>query len=76
VQQLAATQRAKVVSVSDQDPEMLRHLAAQGIKPGTILTVLEQLPFDGPLRVRIGKSKTEVLLSLPLSRAVSVARVS
>ncbi len=76
VQQLSATQRAKVVSVSDKDPEMLRHLAAQGIRPGTILTVLEQLPFDGPLRVRIGRSKSEVLLSLPLSQAVSVAPVS
>src|SRR5271154_3232081 len=75
VQQLSPSQRAKVVSVSDQDPEMVRHHASQGIKPGTILTVLEQLPFDGPLRVRIGKSKGEVLLSLPLSQAVSVARV-
>src|SRR5271170_4882737 len=75
VRQLLPGQRATVVSVSDQDPEMLRHLAAQGIRPGTMLTVLEQLPFDGPLRVRIGGSKSEVLLSLPLSQAVSVARV-
>jgi DtxR family Mn-dependent transcriptional regulator len=75
VRQLGPSQRATVVSVSDKDPEMLRHLALQGIRPGTVLTVVEQLPFDGPLRVRIGSSKSEVLLSLPLTQAVSVSRV-
>lgn len=73
VQQLPPNQRARVVSVSDKDPEMLRHLAAQGIRPGTLLTVVEQLPFSGPHRVRIGRSKSEVLLSLPLTQAVCVA---
>ncbi len=72
VRQLSPQQRATVVSVSDKDPEMLRHLAAQGIKPGTWLTLLEQLPFSGPYRVRIGRSKNEVLLSLPLAQALCV----
>ncbi len=73
VQQLLPSQRATVVSVSDKDPEMLRHLAAQGIRPGTVLTLVEQLPFDGPLRVRVGRSKSEVLLSLPLTQALCVS---
>jgi DtxR family Mn-dependent transcriptional regulator len=72
LQQLAPRRRARVVSVSDKDPEMLRHLSAQGIRPGTSLTVLEQLPFHGPLRVRIGRNKTAALLSLALSQAVCI----
>lgn len=73
VQQLLPRQRATVVSVSDKDPEMLRHLAAQGIRPGTMLTLVEQLPFAGPLRVRVGRNKGEVLLSLPLTQALCVS---
>lgn len=72
VQQLPPNQRARVVSVSDKDPEMLRHLGDQGIRPGTLLTVLEQLPFAGPYRVRIGRSKNEALLSLPLTQSIFV----
>jgi len=74
LRQLAAGERATVVSVSDKDAEMLRHLAAQGVGPGTLITVVEQLPFDGPLRIRIGRSKAEVLLSLLLAKAVCVTR--
>jgi DtxR family Mn-dependent transcriptional regulator len=73
VHQLPVRQRARVVSVSDKDPEMLRYLAAQGIGPGTLLTVMEYLPFAGPYRVRVGRNKSEVLLSLPLTQAVYVA---
>jgi DtxR family Mn-dependent transcriptional regulator len=73
VHQLPVRQRARVVSVSDKDPEMLRYLAAQGIGPGTLLTVVEYLPFSGPYRVRVGRNKREVLLSLPLTQAVYVA---
>src|SRR5580698_9908148 len=40
-------QSAKVSSVSDKDPEMLRYLASQGIRPGVRLTLSEQLPFHG-----------------------------
>lgn len=72
VQLLPPNQRARVVSVSDKDAEMLRHLAAHGIKPGTLLTVVEQLPFAGPYRIRIGRNKSEVLLSLPLMQAICV----
>jgi DtxR family transcriptional regulator, Mn-dependent transcriptional regulator len=40
--------------VSDADPEMLRHLARLGIRPGSRLTVTEHQPFGGPLTVRAG----------------------
>src|SRR3954451_17269783 len=42
------------VRVSDSDPEMLRYLAARGIKPGDDFEVVEKQPFDGPLFARFG----------------------
>jgi DtxR family transcriptional regulator, Mn-dependent transcriptional regulator len=39
--------------VSDSDPEMLRYLAEQGIRPGAKLRVTERQPFGGPLFVEV-----------------------
>jgi DtxR family transcriptional regulator, Mn-dependent transcriptional regulator len=66
-------QAAKVASVSDKDPEMLRYLASQGIRPGVKLTLSEQLPFKGAYQVRIGTSAKPALLSHSLAEAISVA---
>jgi DtxR family transcriptional regulator, Mn-dependent transcriptional regulator len=66
-------QSAKVSSVSDKDPEMLRYLASQGIRPGVRLTLSEQLPFRGAYQVRIGTSTKPALLSHSLAEAISVA---
>ena len=46
--------RGVFVRVSDSDPEMLRYLAENGITPGKRFQVVERMPFDGPLRARIG----------------------
>lgn len=66
-------QSAKVASVSDKDPEMLRYLAARGIRPGVKLTLSGQLPFHGAFQVRVGPSKRPALLSHALAEAISVA---
>ena len=71
--QLRPGQSAKVSSVSDKDPEMLRYLASQGIRPGVRLTLSEQLPFKGAYQVRIGTSAKPALLSHSLAEAISVA---
>ena len=71
--QLRPGQSAKVSSVSDKDPEMLRYLASQGIRPGVRLTLSEQLPFKGAFQVRIGTSAKPALLSHTLAEAISVA---
>ena len=65
-------QTAKVASVSDKDPEMLRYLATQGIRPGVLLTLTEQLPFKGAYQVRIGRPAKLALLSEPLADAIAV----
>jgi DtxR family Mn-dependent transcriptional regulator len=70
---LTAGGRRKVASVSDRDPEMLRHLGSQGIRPGTELVLLERLPFEGGYRVLVGSSKKSILLSQTLASAIFVA---
>lgn len=71
--QLRPGQAAKVASVSDKDPEMLRYLASQGIRPGVKLTLSEQLPFKGAYQVRVGTSTKPASLSHSLAEAISVA---
>src|SRR5277367_3287890 len=71
--QLRPGQSARVSSVSDKDPEMLRYLASKGIRPGVRLTLGEQLPFQGSYQVRVGTSAKPALLSHSLAEAISVA---
>jgi DtxR family transcriptional regulator, Mn-dependent transcriptional regulator len=41
------------VRVSDSNPEMLRYLSDQGIRPGGRVRVIERQPFGGPLLVSV-----------------------
>lgn len=70
--QLRPGQSARVASVSDKDPGMLRHLAAQGIRPGIRLTLSQRLPFGGAYQVRVGKSAKLASLSELVASAVFV----
>ncbi len=40
--------------VDANDPERLRYLASLGLKPGTILSVRDRQPFNGPITVTVG----------------------
>ena len=64
-------QTAVVGRVSDQDPERLRYLQQLGITPGTRVTLLETLPFDGPLRLEI--AGVEQVIGRSLAATVQVA---
>ena len=68
---LAPGQTAIVGRVSDQDPERLRYLQQLGITPGTTVTLLETLPFDGPLRLEI--AGVEHVIGRSLAATVQVA---
>jgi DtxR family Mn-dependent transcriptional regulator len=60
------------VRVSDSDPEMLRYLAARGIKPGDDFEVVEKQPFDGPLFARFGNEVHVIGGSLAAAMRVEV----
>ena len=44
--ELKVGQRARMVSVSDRNPEMLRYLAGIALQPGAEVTVVDRAPFD------------------------------
>lgn len=62
--------RATVVRVSDNNAEKLRYLGSLGLYPDVGVTVLERLPFNGPLRVRVGDD--EHIVGLELAGSVHV----
>ena len=60
-----------VIRVRDRNPEILRYLSAMGLLPGVEITVLERLPFNGPLRIQVGES--EHTLGLEVSEEIFVS---
>lgn len=51
---------AKVVQVSDDDPEMLRYLGELAIVPGAEVVVLAKAPYEGPITLRIAGTKLSI----------------
>jgi DtxR family Mn-dependent transcriptional regulator len=49
---LVPGEAASVALVPDGDPELLRYLAELGLVPGSIVDVVAQAPFGGPVTVR------------------------
>lgn len=71
-----AGEKGTVSRVSDRDPEQLRYLGSLGIVPGARVAVLEHLPFEGPVRVRVltvGDAGDEHVLGRVLAEAVRLA---
>lgn len=54
---LAVGERARMVQVSDKNPQLLRYLAEIALQPGAEVTLLARAPFDGPLTLRVGSAE-------------------
>jgi DtxR family transcriptional regulator, Mn-dependent transcriptional regulator len=72
--ELGAGYGARVVRVSDDDPEMLRYLGDLSIIPGTEVIVVSKAPYEGPISLRvsgalmsIGPALAAQVLVAPLS---------
>ncbi len=61
---LGAGYGAKVVRVSDDDPEMLRYLGELAIIPGAELVVISKAPYEGPISVRVSGAMLSIGPSL------------
>lgn len=66
-------ERARIVRVSDAEPEMLRYLTEQSIGIGAELEMVERQPFDGPCQVRVGGQLRS--LGLRLAQAIHIERL-
>ena len=54
---LGAGERALIVKISEEEPEMLQYLATLGLIPRIQIKVEEVAPFSGPLLVKVGRAK-------------------
>lgn len=63
-----------VVRVHDRDPQLLQYLAEIGLVPGSSVTVIEQLPFQGPLMISMSGQSLPV--GQPIAEAVFVRGAS
>jgi DtxR family Mn-dependent transcriptional regulator len=69
---MGAGQRSRVVSVADEDADLLRYVAKLGLQPGVELEVLERAPFDGPITLRVARDKESVQVGAPLAALIRV----
>jgi DtxR family Mn-dependent transcriptional regulator len=71
---LAVGQPAFIGSVGDEDPELLRYLAAQGMYPGVPLVITNREPFGGSLHLWVGSPENGHVstVSLPAAGVVRV----
>ncbi|HKP15456.1 MAG TPA: metal-dependent transcriptional regulator [Gemmatimonadaceae bacterium] len=52
---VGAGENVRVRMVMDDDGERLRYLAELGIRPGSIIRLLDRAPFDGPITLWVGE---------------------
>ena len=53
-------ERVEVISVKDDEPELLQFMASLGIKPGVKIRVITKDPFKGPLQAVVGRNRRTV----------------
>jgi DtxR family Mn-dependent transcriptional regulator len=53
-------ERAEVISVKDDEPELLQFMASLGIKPGVKVKIEDKDPFKGPLQATVGSKKRTI----------------
>lgn len=66
-------QRCRVVSVADEDADLLRYVAKLGLRPGAEVAIVERAPFDGPISLRVAASQTPVQIGATLAALIRVA---
>ena len=68
--ELEEGQQAVVELVSDTDPEKLRYLGDLGLYPAANITLVERMPFDGPIKIKI--DDTEHVIGRQLADTIMV----
>ena len=69
---LRPNQIAKILRVSAQDPELLRHLDSLGLTPGIQIEVTEYSSFDNNLTIKVGKTSNVLGLNVTTKIFVEV----
>ncbi|MGH7695351.1 MAG: FeoA family protein, partial [Gemmatimonadaceae bacterium] len=69
-------QRCRVVSVADEDANLLRYVAKLGLRPGAQVTIADAAPFDGPISLRVEPNEEAVQIGPALAARIHVAPVA
>ena len=69
-------QQATVVRVFHDDSERLRYLGELGLYPQATLTVLEKMPFNGPLRIQVADTEHIIGRDLAADVYIELAEIS
>ncbi|MBW7958042.1 MAG: metal-dependent transcriptional regulator [Anaerolineae bacterium] len=67
---LGVGHKGNVSRVRTHEPEKLRYMASLGLMPGTEFEILGRAPFNGPMRLRIGRE--EVIIGYELMKLLWV----
>lgn len=67
---LSVGHRGGVSRVRTHEPEKLQYFASLGLMPGTPLEIMGRAPFNGPMRLRVGRE--EVVLGYELMKSLWV----
>ena len=65
---------ALVISVAEDDQQILGYLGELGLRPGARATVVESAPFQGPLTVEVGGVRTAI--AREVARLVTVEELA
>ncbi|MGQ0643191.1 MAG: metal-dependent transcriptional regulator [Gemmatimonadaceae bacterium] len=65
-------QRLRVVSVADEDADLLRYVAKLGLQPGAQIELIEQAPFDGPISLRVAPASEPVQVGATIAALIRV----
>jgi DtxR family Mn-dependent transcriptional regulator len=60
----------EISRIRTREPEKLRYLADIGLVPGTPFELVNRAPFNGPLRLKLGRS--EQVIGAELAAAIWV----
>lgn len=62
--QMPVGSRVRVVSVTEELPEILRYLAEIGLRPGAKLAVTQKAPLGGPVTIEVNGARHPISLEL------------
>ncbi len=68
---LGVGQKGEISRVRTHDPERLQYFASLGIVPTAHYEILGRAPFNGPMRLKVGRD--EVVLGIELTKALWVS---
>jgi len=70
--ELEKGEKAMIMKITQEGKNLLQYLENQGLTPGTAIEIVEKAPFDGPITLKVGKSK--LALSLSMAAIIHVKR--